>query len=283
MTRAILILIALICRTGFPASARDGMEFVFPAIPDSITDSGKRAEYVVCHFWDNALDADYTDAVVMETFFYALGKISQKERIIAVNNLIDSCIADLDRLSVVASFVDFHLGEPESPYRNDSLYLQSQRHIVDSEVPEEYKLAPRHRIELLTKNPLGAVAPDFTFRQKDGRIMRFAQVQMPCALVFAASECGRCRDELIKYSPDLHSLRLNGWTVLTVYLDGKIPPYTSDFSDIEVVADIGNNILENDIYVARRLPSVYLIDMDRKILEKELLLKDIHLLNQPNK
>ena len=281
-TSLIVMAISIYCVIAYPTSCKG---YRFPIIPDSISDPDSRATYVVSHFWDNAETEAMTDAHVLETFFYALGKVPKNVRINAVNYLIDKCIGDTDRLSTVAWYIDFHLGSPESIYRDDTLYLQAQRHIVESPFPDEYKIAPRNRIELLSKNGKGEPAPDFTFTDGEGHQRNLSDIPMPCMLIFADSECGRCCQEQKRLRDELLELRNNGWNIITVYLDGIIPEYARDLPETESVPDTFGHILEDDLYVVRRLPSVYLIDRNKRILEKEINLNEIsihHILTNSN-
>ncbi len=271
----ILLALTAVCGGEIMLPATRGCGYELPAVPDSIIGLNSRAVYAVNHFWDNAREEALTEPQVIETFFYALEKVPGDVRQKAVADLIDRCIGNLDRLSLIAWFIDFYIGSPESTFRDDRLYIEAQRHLLDSPIPDEYKIAPRWRVELLTKNEIGSLAPDFSFTDKDGSIRKLYDEPMPCVLIFASSDCGQCRHEQTQSQDVLRKLRRSGWNIISVYLNGHIPDYAASFTEIEAVADIGNYILENDIYVARRLPSVYLIDRNRKIIAKEIRLSEV--------
>ena len=256
MVRIRYILIAMMFCVGIHSSAAKQGEYVFPAVPDSIAGASDRAIYAVEHFWDNSTPEAMMEAKVMETFFYALGKVPESVRLRAITDLLDRNCRDLDRFSQIAWFVDTFIGTPDSIYRDDDLYVAAQRHIVCSSIPEEYKIAPRWRIELLSKNKVGDDATDLVFRDVSGQLLSLYGQSFPCVLIFADSGCEQCRQ--------------------VVYLDGTIPGDAVDAKNSVPVADIDNNILENDLYVVRRLPSAYLIDSHKKIVAKEVKLQELY-------
>lgn len=276
MVRIRYILIAMMFCVGIHSSAAKQGEYVFPAVPDSIAGASDRAIYAVEHFWDNSTPEAMMEAKVMETFFYALGKVPESVRLRAITDLLDRNCRDLDRFSQIAWFVDTFIGTPDSIYRDDDLYVAAQRHIVCSSIPEEYKITPRWRIELLSKNKVGDDATDLVFRDVSGQLLSLYGQSFPCVLIFADSGCEQCRQEQELYAPDLLKIRQSGWNIIVVYLDGTIPGDAVDAKNSVPVADIDNNILENDLYVVRRLPSAYLIDSHKKIVAKEVKLQELY-------
>ena len=276
MSRIVLFLLSVMVYWGSAnATSPVHHEYQFPVIPDSIVVPAERAAFLVRHFWSNSPIEAMVELQTMQTFFYALSKVPYTIKKEAVAITIDKASTDVDILSVVAYYIDCFIGSPESEYCDDELYLESQRLIISSPVPDEYKIAPRWRVGLLSKNPIGSKAPNVPFYDTDGNASDLYSQVMPCVVVFANSECLQCHEELTQFSAELGQMRQLGWNVIVVYLDGIIPVYAVEAKSVLLYADVDNYILENDVYVVRRLPSVYLLDSEIRILVNELRLRDV--------
>lgn len=220
--------------------------------------------------WENSPLEAMMEPLAMEVFFYTLSKVPFETRCEAVYNVLDINITDLNRFSLIGQYLDLFIGSPDSDYWDDELYLASQRHIIHSAVPDEYKVTPKWRIELFSKTTIGNEAPNIPLKDYNGNITDLYSQHMPCLLIFANSDCEACQRELTRYNEELQALCKTEWNTVTVYLDGTIPSYANSAS----FADIDNNIIDNDIYVAGRLPSVYILDRRKKIVARDISLQD---------
>lgn len=249
--------------------------FQFPVIPDSITDRQERLEYVADHFWDNSTNNELLNYPNLETYFFTLSHIEKTKKLHLLNKFVSQCMTDTATYPVISYAVDFLLGSPDSEYWDDTAYLYVQNLILESNLPEEYKIAPRWRIDLLSKNAVGDLAPSTELIDSEGKIIEIRKLKMPCILIFADSDCNRCEEELSASQNILLELHNSGWNIAVVYLDGIIPQYTFKFNIFAPYSDTEQRILENDIYVARRLPCAYVLDSEARILARELKLLDI--------
>lgn len=248
--------------------------YKYPAIPDSIISVSDRQSYLALHYWDYAEEKDFYEPTIAESFFYILSKTSSEPKEAALKHALELSYHDYNRLSMVTFYIDFFIGTPESEYWDDELYLFSQKCIIESNVPEDFKIAPQWRIEVLSKNPLGSIGPDMQLADEQGTVTFLSKLKMPCAVIFASSDCERCKEEQELFASNIEEIRIKGWNVITVYSGDNIPTYASSINSVPYL-DIGKCIEKNDLYIVRRYPSVYLFDKDFKIVGKELKLQDI--------
>lgn len=248
--------------------------YAFPHIPDSISGEADRTMFLIRHFWDASPAEAIAEPAVFETFLYATSKADSITRREVLTDLLDRSAVNPDVFHILTYLIDWHIGSPDGAFWDDEVYIHLMKHIVDSDLPDEYKLAPKWKIELLERNSVGTTAPDFRYIDRCGRPHEFYSEKSPCILVFADSGCTTCQTELRQYAPDLVPAVEAGWKLIVVYLNGEIPQYASAISAITPVADTDNAILANDLYVVRRLPSVYFINTDKQILARELKLHD---------
>lgn len=250
--------------------------FQFPIVPDSIVNRQERLEYVAKHFWDNSTNNELLSYPNLETYFYTLSHIENTKKLNLLNEFVNKYMTDTISYPVISYAIDFLLGSPDSEYWDDNAYLHVQNLIIESELPEDFKIASRWRIGLLSKNAVGELAPDVELCDSIGRITEITELRMPCILIFADSDCNRCEDELIASQDILSQLYDRGWNIAVVYLDGIIPQYAIKLNFLMPYSDAKQRILGNDIYVARRLPCAYILDSDARILAKEIKLMNIN-------
>lgn len=271
-----LVIFIMLCLCVGRIDAEIKTVYRFPVVPDSIIDMDGRVSYIVTHFWDDSPLEAMREPQTMETFFYAFSKTSQEVKRTAIRNLIDKCVVDTDLYSEVGYYMDFFIGTPESEYWDDDSYLYSQRYIVESPLPDEYKVAPRWRVDIISRTAIGTMAPDIPLRDSKGNMSSLYEQKMPCVIIFADSGCDRCRHEQIGHYDEMKRIGQFGWNIITVYLDGVIPSY-ADGPDNPSFSfmDVDRNILDNDIYMIRRLPSAYLLDNGKRIVAREIKIEDI--------
>jgi len=269
-----LSLVIMICFLGGYMAAKKTNHYTYPAIPDSVSAPEDRLNYLATHFWENANEHDIYEPHVMESYFYVLSKAGPDIQKSAIKSLLESSFSNSDRFSTIAFYVDFFIGTPDSEYWNDDLYLYSQQCIIESSLSEEYKIAPQWRINLLSKNAIGSIGSDIHLSDINGHETLLSKLKLPCAVIFANSDCEQCKDEQIAHSADIDKIVNSGWNVVTIYINNIIPPYASELHSTPY-ANTDNSIAEDNLYVVRRLPSVYLFDKDFKIIGRELKLQNL--------
>lgn len=256
------------------ASTSTSFGYRFPDVPDSIKQPKERAEYLACHFWDNVALKDYENLVSVNTFLYVVNLITPEQQDRCLAKFLTESFTDLDLYSKIAYYLDITIGDAESDLRNDRLYLYAQKFITDSSLPLEYKIAPAWRISLFEKNMQGAQATDLKLSDESGNEVNLLDLPKPLIVVFASSECSRCKKELPNFVFRFNELESSNWNIAIIYVDGKKPEYTLP-KNCYVLFDTDKSIIEDDLYLIRRLPSLYLIDEDNIIIKSELTVDDL--------
>lgn len=254
-------------------SALTSFGYRFPVVPDSITHPKERAEYLARHFWDTVALKDYDNPVSFNTFLYVVSLTSPEVQKECIDAFLDETFADLDLYSKIAYYLDITIGNAESGLRNDSLYLHAQKHIVGSNLPPEYKTAPVWRISLFEKNKQGSIAKALTLPDETGKEFNLLDLPKPLVVAFAGSECSNCKLELPLLTDRLQDLEANNWTTVIIYVDGKKPGYELP-ENCYVLYDKDKKILDDDLYLIRRLPSLYVIGDENIILKSECTIED---------
>lgn len=186
--------------------------------------------------------------------------------------------------SLMAGVVRKYLYDPESPYRDEDLYLPFVQESLDSgNVPDSLKTSLKEELRVCLMNRFSEQAPDFSLVTLSGERMRMYDVKADYTLLFFSNPgCPACAGiaEALTQSPVLIQGQANGiLSVVNVYIDedldawreyaSRYPEYWYSGYDPDLV------IREDSIYCVRAIPSLYLLDENKKVIMKDAPLERI--------
>jgi hypothetical protein len=256
-----------------------------PDIPVTITDRQERANYMMEHFWDKL---DFTDTVrshnrdfIEQTFsdYAALFSIADSASLQrSVARLVHRAEADTAALHIVLTMANKYLYEPNSPMQNEDYYGIFLPLLVDNtNVNQADRMRYRFEQECISKNRCGHIASDFSYIDRNGR--RGTLLGTKCAprmlLIFFDPDCEECKTAIagLRKSERLNGLIEDGRvTVLAIYAEGDMNIWKKAKDEMPsnwIVARDVSSIEDNDTYILRAMPSVYLLDSDKRILIKD--------------
>lgn len=258
--------------------------FSLPAIPAAIADPQARSEYLRDHYWDSI---DFADTLLLSTLdtgqltkafaFYAGSFFSEADTTAAETVLRRASVSKqgLDYISMLAERV---LYDPNSPMRNDEMYIPFIEAQAASALYDEWERASAAELlRLVKRNRPHHRAEDFVYTLRDGRRGTLYGLKADYVLLFFHNPgCPMCRTltEQIKSSPLLARMIADGrLKVLAVYPDentaewdagrGEIPSSWSDARDADGL------ISDRALYDLKAIPSLYLLDADKRVLVKD--------------
>ena len=170
------------------------------------------------------------------------------------------------------------LHDPNSPMRNDELYIPILEVLVESPLYDEYdRIAPLYDLELARQNRIGNVANDFVFTLASGKTGRLHSIDSDYVIVmFSNPGCPMCREiiEEITSSPLINEMMENDLVeVLAVYPDEDLEAWRDHIGDIPQnwinAYDAGMRITEARSYNLQAIPSLYLLDRTKHVLVKD--------------
>jgi peroxiredoxin len=261
------------------------------AVPPAIlTHPQERADYLVAHFWDRF---DFTDTAYCHApeiteqafvdFIVLFPHTSSAGGIAAgVDRLLNAAGAGGGEV-MYAYFcrqAEHYLYDPNSPMRNDEYYIPFLEHIVNSSaVADVHKIRPQHQLELAYKNRTGARANDFVYTLASGRTGRlYALSAEYVLLMFYNPDCTECRHtvQMLKNTPCLSSGKVK---VLAVYPDEDQEAWRQHAKDLPSAWINGHDrsqaIKKNEIYDLKAIPTLYLLDRDKKVILKDASAGDV--------
>lgn len=261
--------------------------------PAMMTDPQERADFLVTHFWDkfNFRDTMYCHApdITEQAFvdFIALFPHTSSSSGISegVNKLLDAAEVENVMYSYFYSKAQHYLYNPNSPMRNDEYFIPFLEHIVNSsKVMDVYKIRPRHLLDLAYRNRIGSKAENFTYTLASGKTGNLYGIQAKyLLLMFYNPDCAECRHtmEMLKNSTALTAgISSGNVKVLAVYPDENLEAWRKHVTDIPAAWVNGYDkslaVKNKEIYDLKAIPTLYLLDKDKKVILKDTSAGDIH-------
>ena len=178
--------------------------------------------------------------------------------------------------------------DPNSPYRNEELYLPVVAHLLQSPhaTPSQRDrarwLAPR-----VSLNRIGTVAADFPFTLPNGRTTSLHDVidsrhPQQTLLFFSNPGCPNCKEitEALAADPEISARIASGkLLVVNVYPDEDLQAwldYLPNYPDNWICGHDAEQILFSDTrYWVRAIPSLYLLDQEKRVVLKDAPLDQV--------
>lgn len=281
--------ILLLSATAKAQDAGNGAEqqrlFDYPEVPDTIITLENRTNYIIQNFWN---DYDFSQPIRDEWVFEATFRDYVTFFKYAHKTIVVSCIKDMMRKAqsnksnflLIAEIAERTLYDPGAEYWSDEVYIPFLESVLDNNMlkkseQERYK----YQLELLRNNLMGDRAQNFELRLADGSKKKLSEIEGKMLLVFFNDEeCEDCTIGRLRLSTDV---KLNALidageiTFVCVYM-GK---YTDEWAKRAAAYHnkwiIGANDEVADKYDLRIQPSIYILDKDKIILDKNINVEGI--------
>lgn len=273
--------------------------FPMPQVP-SVIDDSQKMEYVAAHFWD-ALTNPTREYVCADSSIVSGVKLQDIEQAVAnyvmlCGNLpiekAQRCISAMalrlcecekanvssNVFEVVGSRMERYLYDPNSPLRDEDLYRPYASAMASSGLFDETKSTSyAEDARLCSLNCRGSVAADFRYTDRKGRTGSLHKVKAEYVILFFSNPgCHACKDIIDALSKDekIAALVAQGRVaVLNIYIDEDLgewykymPIYPDEWTN---AYDPDHIIRDDELYSVRAIPSLYLLDGQKRVLLKD--------------
>ena len=268
-------------------------------IPTLYSDPLQRASYAAGHFWDRftdtakvyACDSVTVNGVPVATvesqmglFASLLGELPMDEGEKAVLRLYDKADAfarkypETNVFDELGRLARHYLYDPNSPVRNEDLYYYYVDRLSKSDLVDEgYRMGYAWDARNCSLNRVGTHATDFSFTDTRGRVRTLYGVQAEyTVLVFGNPGCKACEDlmEDMASTPEVAGLIDAGrLKVVDVYIDREVDEWKAHIPDYPASWINGYDqdyaIRTDIVYNVRGIPSIYLLDAEKTVLQKD--------------
>lgn len=212
----------------------------------------------------------------MALFSASLVSVYDTLPIISLLDSVRNTRAALDEFSELARQV---WSNPNSPLRNDEFFIPVLRTMIGSGFYDEASVIRyKYQLGLLLQNRPGHRANEIVYTEKDGTTGYLNSIQSEFTLLYfnnpGCEMCGQVSSDL-KSSEIISGLVENGMlTVLSVYPDEDIGEWTLHYDEQPSswirCYDRGCRIREKGLYNLEAIPSLYLLDRNKRVILKDV-------------
>lgn len=294
-----ILLAASVACTEKKAEKLKNLPFPHIEVPSMIASSDEAMVYFSHHFWDkftdtsttfNQCDSQYVNGVsvgaiepALAGYIGILDQVSLSDARKGMSMLFaraEACEAKDTSSNIFEFFVENvekYLYDPNSPYRNEDYYLPfvkllSQSRFIDSDRRAAYLMDS----ELCSLNQRGTPAADFAFSYFSGKTGSLYSINADYTVLFFSNPgCTACKTiiDALK-SPEIDEFIRNGKVaVANIYIDEDVQEwmkYRKDYPEYWHSGYDHNLIIRTDnLYSVRAIPSLYLLDKDKRVILKD--------------
>jgi thiol-disulfide isomerase/thioredoxin len=272
----------------------------FPSVqvPQMGSDQDK-VDYAAVHFWDAFMDTSKTytcdtsivNGVKKEELEKVFGQYasmlnavqptvsaSSVDRMFKMAVRLESRDTSSNVFEAMTEMSDKYLYDPNSPVRNEEAYLSFARDMsecgfVDSTLRKSYDYSAK----MCALNRIGQKATDFTFTGLTGKKMTLYGIKANITLLFFSNPgCPACEGITKALIADrkVNDLIASGkLAVANVYIDQELDKwraFAKNYPSTWLTGYDQNYIIRTDVlYNVRAIPSLYLLDKDKKVIMKD--------------
>ena len=265
-------------------------KFTHPEVPALMTDQNQRIEYLVRHYWDYF---DFADTTYVPTpditeqawadYIDLLFRIQPDKAQEAMKGMMTKSAQNSKKLFLYfTGMAEHYLYEPNSPARNEELYIPVLETMIQTTVLDETeKIRPRLLLDWALKNRIGTKATDFQYTIITGQTGSLYRISTGYTLLFFNNpECTSCVEhiEIMRNSVILNRLIKEGkLKILSIFPDREVDiwkkhaaTYPADWIvGYDPSFTIGNK------YDLKASPTLYLLDEAKTVLNKDASLPQI--------
>lgn len=271
--------------------------FPIPEIPESITDGHERAVFLSKHYWD---EFDFNDTSLISKpeiteqgfvdYIHILNYLPFNHARKSVRIMIYKAGENPTMLAHLGSLFQKYYYDANSPFRNEELYIPVLESLLSSrllskEDHEKYDFQQ----EMIHKNRVGTKAIDFVYTLPDLTWKRMHAYKSDyLILFFNTPDCKACEEvrQDIENSEALtevfsrNSFNRNMLKVLSVYPEDNLKEWIESLSEMPQknwthAFDNGTIITNKRIYDIKAMPTLYLLNRNKKILLKDATVEEI--------
>lgn len=269
----------------------DPPAFKMAEIPSVLNTPEERADYLVLNYWSNFNFSDTSyigNEVVLEQAFAdyidILTYTNMENTEASLKKTMQKAAVEKKMFTHFMGLFEKYLYEANSPMRNEGYYIPVLEEVVSSSVLDDTeKIRSRNLLQLVLKNRIGESANDFTFTLQSGKQESLYHLKSEYTLLYFYNPgCKSCEEAVaaLGSSPIVTSLIGNGkMKILAVYPDEEIDEWRNYYGQIPAswinCFDQDQYIRDEEVYDLKATPTIYLLDKDKKVLMKDVLVEEL--------
>ena len=300
---SLLLSLALVsaCGRGKSSSSETAPElptrpFPHASTPQLMGDPMDQARFYVQHFWDNYLSG--ADRYRTDSLYFGGVEVNELEEAYGLYTArlwavpLDEAQKSMENLfglmskpgvpdGVKQRMIEMtrrYLYDPNSPMRCEDFFRPFAERLLHSDlISDDERMQYEYEVRMCGLNAMGTPAADFVFIDTKGRQRTLYSISSAyLLLIFGNPDCHACKElvEMMETDPAANDLIQSGrLTVLDVFIDQEIDLWKERMHDYPKEWINGYDptfqIRNDHLYNVRAVPSMYLLDADKKVLLKD--------------
>ena len=241
-------------------------------------------DYAIAHFWDGfdfecgERAKEYNTDELCQALIDYIALIYNTGDYTPLRHLMERASTSREVLDLFMTVTEIVLHDPNSPMRNDELYIPILEYLVECPLLDEYdRLIPEHDLHIAKQNRIGHTANNILYTTADGSHGELHSIVADYTLLmFNNPDCPACRMIIdnITASPLMNEMQEMGrLRVVAIYPDSDLEAWRNYLSKMPrrwiTAYDEGQRITESRSYDLRAIPSLYLLDDDKRVIVKD--------------
>lgn len=271
--------------------------FSLPEVPVMINDEQERTIYLSKHYWDLFPFNDTTlisqpniTEQGLVNYIQLLNHIPYPDAENSLRIMLNKAKANAAMYNHFASLYEKYFYDPNSPFRNDELYIPVVEQTLKSGMLSETKhTVYSFQQEMILKNRVGTKAADFVYTLSNGEKKNLHTLKSDYLILFFTNpDCPACatvtrqivNSEILNTVYSLNNSNKSMLTVLTVYPDSNLDEWRKALPTLPQknwvnAYDDGTIITNKRLYDIKAIPTLYLLDKNKRIILKDSSLEEI--------
>lgn len=265
--------------------------YKIPEIPAVLNTAELAADYILEHYWDNF---NFNDTALINKPEYSEQAFADFINILPGVSL-DKAESGLDFLLKKAEtnkrmyryfllLGEKYLFDPNAPTRNETLYeLFVKTALSTNLLDDTYRIRLQKRFDLMQLNKIGQKATDFIYTLKNGSNFRLYSINSNLILLYfhnpGCEECKNVKERILASAAIQELTDRDALKILAIYPDQDLSEWEKYYAEIPEnwinAYNKGALIKNKELYDLKAIPTLYLLDKDKKVLLKDARFEEI--------
>ena len=263
--------------------------FLLPEIPGTITDTEKRANFLVMHYWDRfdfnneklIARPEITEQAFVD-YINILNYVPKDDAYKSLAHTLKKSETNTVMYMHFASLFEKYFYGVNSPFRNEEFYMKVIRELLkSSQLTNKKKSGYRFQREMMGKNRVGEKSLNFKYTRANGKTNDLYSIKSDyLILVFIHPGCSRCvsvakqidSSEAINEAKRRNTQNRTMMTMMTICPYNDVDEWTNHLHEFPPQwlhgYDKDTEIIKKRLYDIQAVPVIYLLDKNKTILLK---------------
>ena len=178
------------------------------------------------------------------------------------------------------------LGSNVSPYKMENSYIKMLKYMLSyKNLETARKTRYEHELSIIDKNHTGDILPNFRIVMSNGDTTTFHQIKSDYMLLYlqhpTCPTCREVRGRMANFAALNSAIAKGNLKVLTVYFEDDANVWKNFIHSSEANPsylhgwNFDQTIEENNLFDTRTIPYMFLIDKDKRVIRKDILVNEI--------